>query len=293
MTILILGAGGNLGTAYSNLLAEQEDVKLVAWDKTDLDVTDQGILKKKILDIKPDVIINLVAYNEVDTCEKNKKFQTIARRLNVEFVKILAEISLVVDAILVHYSSDYVFKGDKVKGYEEDSTPEPQNFYGQTKFDGEKELFKLTGKGLKWYLIRTARLFGPKGSSPLAKRNFFDLMLGLATKDYELKAVSNEVGSFTYTVDLVKASWDLILEACPYGIYHLVNSGSASWYDGAKYFLKAKLDSKIDLAKIKSITSQDLTQPAKRPEHSVLINTKRPVLRSWQEAVDEYVGNFK
>jgi len=291
MTILILGAAGNLGTAYSRLLADQEDIKLVAWDKTDLDVTDQGILSKKIFDIKPDVIINLVAYNQVDACEKNKKNQTIARRLNVEFVKILAEIALAVNAILVHYSSDYVFKGDKVEGYDETDTPEPQNFYGQTKFDGEKELLKLTGKGLKWYLIRTARLFGPKGSSSLAKRNFFDLMLSLAAKNQELKAVNNEVGSFTYTVDLVKASWDLILEACPYGVYHLVNSGSASWYEGAKYFLRAKLDSRIDLAKIKSITSQDLTQPAKRPEYSVLINTKRPVLRSWQEAVDDYIRN--
>jgi len=286
MTILILGAAGNLGTAFSGILAKQEDVSVVAWDKTELDVTDQGILVKKISDVKPNIIINTVAYNDVDACEKDEAAQEIARRLNVDFIKSLGEIALANDATLIHYSSDYVFKGDNKEGYKEDDLVEPQNFYGQTKADGEQELIKLTGKGLKWYLIRTSKLFGPKGSSLAAKPNFFEIMLKLAKQGKELKAVTNETGSFTYTPDLAQASWDLIIDNCSFGIYHLINSGQASWYDAIVYFLN-KIGLKVD---IKKVLSQDFPRPAKRPEYSLLINTKRPVLRSWQEAIDDYIS---
>lgn len=288
MTILILGSAGNLGTAFNDLLSKQEDISLVAWDKTELDVTDQGILSKKIADIKPDVIINVVAYNDVDTCEKNEAAQTKAKSLNVDFVASLAEIALNIGATLIHYSSDYVFKGDNKQGYQEDAVPLPQNFYGQTKFAGEQELIKLSGKGLKWYLIRTSKLFGPKGTSPDAKPSFFELMFNLAKQGKELKVVTDEIGSFTYTPDLVKATWDLISEDCAFGIYHLVNSGQASWYDLAKYFL-GKINLSVD---IRQVLSQDFPRPAKRPKYSLLVNTKRPALRSIYEALDEYSGNF-
>lgn len=288
MTILILGSAGNLGTAFNDLLSKQEDLSLIAWDKTELDVTDQGILSKKIADIKPDVIINVVAYNDVDACEKNETAQTKAKSLNVDFVASLAEIALNIGATLIHYSSDYVFKGDNKQGYQEDAVPLPQNFYGQTKFAGEQELIKLSGKGLKWYLIRTSKLFGPKGTSPDAKPSFFELMFNLAKQGKELKVVTDEIGSFTHTPDLVKATWDLISEDCAFGIYHLVNSGQASWYDLAKYFL-GKINLSVD---IRQVLSQDFPRPAKRPKYSLLVNTKRPALRSIYEALDEYSGNF-
>ena len=288
MTILILGAAGNLGTAFCELLSAKEDVSLVAWDKTELDVTDQGILNKKISDIKPDVIINTVAYNNVDACEKNESAQGLAKELNVDFVSKLAEIALANGIILVHYSSDYVFKGDNKVGYKEDDIPAPINFYGQTKYDGEQELIKLSGKGLKWYLVRTSKLFGPSGSSPAAKPNFFELMLKLAKDGKAIKAVNDETGSFTYTKDLVLATWNLVDQASAFGVYHLVNSGQASWYDAAQYFLN-KMGLDVD---IQAVKGQDFLRDAKRPQYSLLLNTKFPALRSWQEALDDYVKNF-
>lgn len=289
MTILILGSAGNLGTAYSQLFSQQEDLTVVAWDKTELDVTDQGILSKKISDIKPEIIINTVAYNDVDTCERNKAAQKIARRLNVKLVASLAEIALGVGATLIHYSSDYVFKGDNSSGYKEDDVPAPQNFYGQTKYDGEQELIKLSGKGLRWYLIRTSRLFGPKGASVAAKPSFFELIKMSAEQGKEIKAVEDEIASFTYTPDLAQASWSLVEEDCAFGVYHLVNDGQASWYEAAKYFL-SKISPTVDINKA---LSQDFSRSAKRPNFSKLLNTKRPALRSWQAALDEYINNFK
>ncbi|MCX6792604.1 MAG: dTDP-4-dehydrorhamnose reductase [Candidatus Falkowbacteria bacterium] len=289
MVILILGAAGNLGTAFRELLSKQEDVSVVAWDKTELDVTDQGILAKKISDIKPNIIINNVAYNDVDACEKDEAAQEIARRLNIDLVSSLADITLAMNATLIHYSSDYVFKGDDSKGYKEDDVPAPQNFYGETKYEGEQELIKLSGKGLKWYLIRTSKLFGPKGSSPSAKPNFFEIMKNLAAEGKIIKAVDDEVGSFTYTRDLAKASWDLIDENCAFGVYHLVNDGQASWYEAAKYFLN-KIGQTVDITAVKS---QDFPRPAKRPNYSILLNTKRQVLRSWQAAIDDYINQEK
>lgn len=285
MTILILGAAGNLGTAFKELLEKQEDVSLIAWDKTELDVTDQGILAKKIADVKPNIIINVVAYNDVDVCENNEAAQSLAKSLNVDLVGSLGEIALANDATLFHFSSDYVFKGDNKQGYKEDDIPQPQNFYGQTKSDGEQELIKLSGKGLKWYLIRTSKLFGPKGTGQSSKPSFLELMLALSKDGREIKAVTDEIGSFTYTRDLAKAAWDLILEDCAFGIYHLVNADCASWYEVAKYFLN-KIKPDID---IKKVLSQDFPRPAKRPKYSLLVNTKRPILRSLYEAIDDYI----
>jgi dTDP-4-dehydrorhamnose reductase len=289
MTILILGAAGNLGIAYSELLDNKEELDVIAWDKTELDVTDGGILAKKISDIKPNIIINNVAFNDVDAIEKDNAAQELARRLNITLVNSLGEIALSLGSTLIHYSSDYVFKGDNRKGYLEDDLPSPINFYGQTKYEGEQELLKLTGKGLKWYLIRTSKLFGPPSLSLVAKPNFFELILDSAKQGQVLKVVADESGSFTYTRDLAKASWDLVLENCPFGIYHLVNSGHASWYEAAKYFL----DQTSLNFEILSVKRKDFPRPAKRPKYSLLTNTKRPILRPWQEAIDDYIEKEK
>jgi dTDP-4-dehydrorhamnose reductase len=289
MTILLLGAAGNLGTAFTNCLKDKEGFTLVSWDKPDIDVTDEGLLLKKISDIRPDVIINSVAYNDVDACESKEEAADLARQLNVELVANLARAAVEVDARLVHFSSDYVFNGDSEQGYAEDDEPSPQSVYAQSKRDGETELISLTGKGLRWYLVRTSKLFGPRGSSPAAKPSFFELMLKLAKRGEAVKIVSDERGSFTYTVDLAAAVMSLIEEECPSGIYHLVNSGEASWFEAAEYFFN-KLGLKVETS---AVAASDFPRPASRPKHSLLLNTKRPALRNWQAALDDYISNYK
>lgn len=287
MTILLLGAAGNLGTAFIDWLKQRDDWTLVSWDKPDIDVTDEGLLLKKISAIRPDVIINTVAYNDVDACETNENSATLARQLNVELVANLARAAVEIDARLIHFSSDYVFAGDAEQGYAEDDEPAPQSVYAETKRDGETELISLTGKGLRWYLVRTSKLFGPKGTSPAAKPSFFEIMLRLAKKGEAVKIVSDERGSFTYTKDLAAAVISLIEEECPYGIYHLVNEGEASWFEAANYYFN-KLGLKVETS---AVAASDFPRPAPRPKHSLLLNTKRPALRNWQAALDDYISN--
>lgn len=285
MKILLLGAAGNLGRAIAELISQQEEHTLIGWDKADIDVTDFGLVTKKITELAPEVIINVVAYNDVDECEQSDKGKELAEALNVEFVKNLANAALSLKAILVHYSSDYVFDGEQSSGYDETAEPRPISYYGETKQRGEEEIIALSGKGLSWYLIRTSKLFGPSGTSQYSKMNFFQLMNQLSEKRPALQAVNDEIGSFTYTKDLARATFDLLEEDSPFGIYHLVNAGSASWYDAADYFFK-KLGKQIELTPVPGST---FPRPARRPHYSILLNTKRPTLRSWQEAVDDYI----
>lgn len=283
MRILLLGDKGNLAGAFHGLLAEHDEHELIGWDKEEVDVTDRSLLEKKIAALKPAVIINTVAYNDVDACE-TEAGAALAQSLNVDTVRHLGEISLEQSIALVHYSSDYVFSGDAVDGYDEASEPAPRNAYGESKAKGERELRKLSGRGLKWYVIRTARLFGPAGRGPAAKPNFFDIIDRLARQKGELSLVGDESGSFTYTKDLAQATLDLLESGDGYGFYHLVNSGQASWYEAGAYYL-ARRSAAVALHQVKGA---DFARAALRPAHSMLRNTKRPSLRSWQAAVDEY-----
>lgn len=284
MTILVLGSAGNLGTALTEYGAEREDLKLIGWDKTDIDVSDQVLLSKKIIELKPEVIINTVAFNDVDACETSEEARTLANQLNVELVATLADIALEINATLIHYSSDYVFKGDSEIGYSETDEASPLSIYGETKLDGEKEIISASGKGLQWYLIRTSKLFGPKGMSVGAKPSFFELMFRLSNTNPSLKLVNDEIGSFTYSRDLAAATIALLDDNAAFGIYHLINAGETSWHDAAKYFFET-LKKEVSL---EAVSAEAFPRPAKRPKHSLLLNTKRPPLRTWQEAVSDY-----
>lgn len=283
--ILILGSQGNLG----NVLVKDfsSDYEVIAWDKEDIDITDEDLVINKIGEIKPEFIINTASYNAVDKCEEDEGEFELAQKINGEAVGFLAQAALETGSVLVHYSTDYVFDGKKEKGYRESDLPAPINRYGKSKLMGEQEIIKRSGRGLKWYLIRTSKLFGPRGNNPGAKPSFFDLVLKLAQEKEELQMIDGEeISCFTYTGDLSRATKDLIETKMPYDVYHLTNSGPVSWYEGAKYLLELK---NITDVKLKAISSQDYPRPAPRPKYSVLINTKLESLRPWQEALREYL----
>jgi dTDP-4-dehydrorhamnose reductase len=284
MKILLLGAKGNLGTVFLNSALDYPEHSFIGWDKEDIDVTDTSLLNKKISEIKPNVIINTVAYNDVDKCETNEESAALAEALNVQLVRSLAEFAIEHNCLLLHFSSDYVFSGDVETGYSETTEPSPINIYGQSKLKGEKELISLSGKGLQWYVIRTARLFGTKGRGENAKPTFFEQMLQISKRETTISVVTDEYGCFTYTPDLVVASLDLLTSGSGFGIYHLTNEGIASWYQAAQYFFN-QLKIAVNL---QPVSGQVFLRPAKRPAYSGLLNTKLPKLRPWQEAVDEY-----
>lgn len=287
MSILILGAAGNLGGQLKKVFSDQETI---AWDRADLDFLDFAELTRRLQALKPTVIINAAAYNAVDRCEADETEAALAFRLNRDLPGVLADYCLEAGIFLIHYSTDYVFGGDgRLAGaYNETDKPVPVDRYGETKFAGEQEIARRALLGLKYYLIRTSKLFGPRGDNPQAKPSFFEIMLDLAAKNSEVKAVDGELSCFTYTPDLAAATRRLWDDQAPRGIYHLTNSGPATWYQGAQYLFQVAGIQTPLLA----IAPAEWPRPAKRPTFSVLANTRRPALRSWQEALTEYLKSI-
>lgn len=287
MKILILGARGNLGHQLAKVFSEHEVIGL---GSSELDITNAELVLEEIRSTNPEIIINTAAYNAVDKCEQDEKEFELALRINGEAPGVLAQAAFSYGATLVHYSTDYVFGGDKKEGYTEDSTSDPINKYGRTKLAGENNILALGPSGLKYYIIRTSRLFGPQGESVNSKQNFFDVIFKKIGEQQEVNVVDDEVASFAYTPDIAKATKELLLGRNNYGIYHLVNSGSASWYDVAVELIKIL---GADKHSIKAVSGILLPRPAKRPKNSVLQNTKISPLRSWQDALHEYASQYK
>ena len=279
--ILILGARGNLGTQL--MKAFKKGYATAGWDREDLDMADAKNLARRIREAKPDIIINTVAYNAVDNCEEADGFKQ-AEILNGRLVEQLARITRDLGAIFVQYSSDYVFAGDRRDGYRESDAPAPLNKYGETKLMSEQAMSSQGAQGLKYYLIRTSKLFGPKGKSKGAKPSFFDLMLDLSEKKQELNVVNEETSCFTYTPDLAGATRGLLEGGQAWGIYHIVNPGPATWYEAAMALFKMTGTN----IKVNAVSSESYPRPAKRPNYSVLLNTKLPPLRDYREALREY-----
>jgi len=283
MTILILGGQGNLGTQLTKVFSV--DFETVSWDRDDLDVLDFPLLIKKITELKPGLVINTVAYNAVDKCEDKKEYE-IALKLNAELPAVLAELTRKLGAVLIHYSSDYVFNGtEDKKEFIESDTPNPINKYGESKFAGEREVLKQAERGLGYYLIRTSKLFGPKGLSPSAKPSFFDIMLNLAQTKKDLTVVNEELSCFTYTPDLAEATKRLWEIEAPFGIYHLVNENPCTWHEAAIELFRLK---KLAV-NMRPVRSENLLRAARRPKFSVLKNLKIKKMRNFQEALREYL----
>lgn len=284
MKILIIGAKGMLGQDLEKIFKQDESNQVTTWDFEDIDITDREMVFKKVKEIAPDIVINSAAYNAVDKAEEEDGFQA-ALKVNAEGPKNLAEICKELGVLFVTYSTDYVFKGDKKEGYREDDRPDPVSKYGQSKFEGEKNVQAVGGK---YYIIRTSKLFGKPGVGENVKKSFVDIMLELSAKMPELKAVDEEASCFTYTPDLAKTTKDLIEGNYEAGIYHIVNGEPCTWFSCAKTIFEI-LERDV---KVVPVPASEFPRPAKRPDYSVLLNTKLPQLRSYQEALREYLSGL-
>ncbi|HPY08365.1 MAG: SDR family oxidoreductase [Patescibacteria group bacterium] len=285
MKIVILGAKGNLGSQLDFLLSQDHEV--YSFDRDDFDVLNEAALFSVLNDLRPEVVFNCVAYNQVDNCE-DKEIYKKAFALNCDLPAYLAELGLKLSFILIHYSTDYVFNGlESKKEFSEDDTPNPINKYGETKFLGEVAVKRQGERGLAYYLIRTSKLFGPIVENSNAKPSFFDIMMKLAQDKDELTVVNEELSCFTYTPDLAASSARLLMARPTYGVYHLVNEGPVTWYEGAKELFRL-LKKEIN---IRPIRSENLARPARRPKFSVLQNNKVKRLRPYQEALKDYLRN--
>ncbi len=281
MKILIIGSKGNLGLQLQKVFQDED---LTSWDKEDIDISNKKTLFAKVIALNPQVIINSAAYNAVDKCEENKKEFILAKKINGNAPGYLAEVSLEIGALFVHYSSDYVFDGKKRTGYKETDQTKAINNYGKSKLLGEKKIIEQAAKGLKFYIIRTSKLFGPQGESLVAKPSFFDIMLDLGNKKAEIDVVDAEKSCFTYTVDLAQATKNLINAKKISGVYHIINEGACTWYEATRELFEIN---NINI-KINPVSQDKFSRSAKRPKYSVLQNTKLNKLRHYTEALREY-----
>ena len=287
MKVLILGGQGSLGTQLTQS-GPSRGHDIISWDRDDVDLSNWSLARAKLDSLSNiEAVINTVAYNAVDAAE-SEPGKTMTDILNHQLVANLASWCRERHLTLVHYSSDYVFAGDKPEGYCEDDEPRPINEYGRSKQASEVSLMAEAEQGLNYYLIRTSKLFGPRGLSPNAKPSFFDIMLQLAATSSELKGVDAEVSCFTYTPDLAQATWQLLASQANNGVYHIVNSEPTTWYGALQKLAEL---AHLNLP-IKPISSADLPRPAARPQYSALLMTKLPALRPYHEALVEYLQNL-
>ena len=271
--VLILGARGTLGGQLRGVYP-----MATGWDIQDLNVLDFDALRARVeaLAPAPEAIVNCVAFNDVDGAEDRPE-QAFA--LNAEFPGKLARLGAARGIPLVHYSTNYVFDG--VQGeYAETDAPSPLSAYGRSKLGGEQA---VAAAGGRCYIVRTSVIFGPKAASGLSKRSFVDLMLDLASGRDVIQAVDDEINSLTYAPDLARATRCLLEDAPAAGVYHLANEGAASWCDFAREIFR------ITARKVTVIpvSSAQFPRKARRPARAVLVNTRRPRLRPWQEALSE------
>ena len=277
MKALILGSKGMLGQELVKAFA---DVGAVGWSREECDVLAPDC-EEKIKAFAPNLIVNAIAYNDVDGAEGGGK--ELAYKLNAEVPGNLARIARELGATLVHFSTDCVFDGEK-GGYSEDDEPNPISVYGASKLKGEQAVL---ASGARAYVIRLARLFGKPAESAKGKKSFVDLMLDLAkTKDH-LDLVDDEIASPTYAPDLAAVTRQIVEIREP-GLYHASNAGKCSWYEFASEIFRIR-GIEIDLA---PVSGSAFPRPAKRPRDSSLTSTKLPPQRSWQEALAEYLSNL-
>lgn len=280
--ILIIGSHGMLGQDLVRVFDADQSWEVFAYDRDQIDITQEESLRAKIEEVGPNAVINATGYNAVDKCESDEIEFELAKKINGYGPGMLAKICKEKDIPLAHYVSDYVFDGEKGE-YAESDKPGPISNYGRSKFLGEEEIQKNTDK---FYLIRTSKLFGKPGNSPMSKKSFFDTMIALGKDNSVLKIVDEEKSCFTYTPDLAQETKKIIEEKIPFGIYHVVNEGACTWYEAAcELFKMAKMD-----VEVLPVGSSEFPRPAKRPKSSVLLNTKLKPLRNYTEALKEYLA---
>jgi dTDP-4-dehydrorhamnose reductase len=278
--ILVIGAKGMLGRDLMGILQSTfSKDEIIGWDIDEMDIQKKDESITKIEKLRPEIVIHIAAYTDVDGCELD---QEKAFAVNAEGTKHMALAASKCHAKMVYLSTDYVFDGEKGEPYLEGDPPHPLNVYGQSKLMGER----YVQEGVRDFLIiRTQWLYGPFG------RNFVGSILKQAKEKSVLSIVNDQVGSPTYTVDLARTISELIqLEAR--GVFHVANSDFCSWYAFGQAILKL---SGVNRVKVFPISSKELARPAARPSYSVLSCQKLKketglTMRSWSEALKDYLS---
>ncbi|BAZ02628.1 dTDP-4-dehydrorhamnose reductase [Tolypothrix tenuis PCC 7101] len=293
MRILLTGVTGQVGWELQRTLMTFGEVITVersaSHPSLQIDLAQPETIRRIIREIKPDLIINPAAYTAVDKAESEPD---LAMAINGIAPGIIAEEAKRIGAAVIHYSTDYVFDGNKTTAYTEQDQPNPQNIYGKTKLAGEQAIASVDVPHL---ILRTSWVYSLRG------KNFLLTMLRLAQEREEIRVVDDQIGAPTWSRMIAEATAQIISQASQNiseflaakgGIYHLTASGKTSWYGFAKAIFELE-DKKSDrkLQRLIAIPSQEYPTPATRPAYSLLGSQKLSdnfglVLPDWQRSLE-------
>ncbi|WP_176049413.1 dTDP-4-dehydrorhamnose reductase [Burkholderia sp. BCC1644] len=267
-TILVTGVNGQVG--FELLRSLQGLGRVVACDRSMLDLSDLDRVRSVVRELKPSIIVNPAAYTAVDKAETDVD---AARRLNAEVPRAFAEEAARLGAALVHYSTDYVFDGTKDGAYVETDATNPQNVYGLTKLEGEQA---IAATGCAHLILRTSWVYGRRG------KNFLLTMLKLGSERPELRVVADQVGAPTWSKTIATATAHVVAQALAAddadwwaqrsGVYHFTSAGATSWHGFAEAIFADAMGERAP--KVLPIPASDYPVPAKRPSNSRLSHDK-------------------
>ncbi len=287
MRVLVTGARGQVGGEVARALAGSAEV--VAHDRSTLDLAKPADIVARVRDVRPDIIVNAAAYTAVDRAESD---EASARAVNAVAPGILAEEARRAGALLVHYSTDYVFDGTKHGAYVESDATNPLGAYGRTKLDGERA---IAASGCAHAILRTSWVYGPQGG------NFVRTMLRLARERDELRVVDDQHGAPTSSLQLARATLEILDRArdAP-GIYHATAAGETTWFGYAQAIFEeqARRDRALRVPRLAPIATRDYPTPARRPANSVLDSSRLARtfgirLGPWREALVETLAALR
>lgn len=277
MKVLVTGAGGMLARAIVPVLAKRAKL-VVPLPRSELDVTDEHAVLRRLRAEAPDVVVDCAAFTAVDAAEIDEEGATLVNGVSTRY---LARACQEVGAKFVYPSTDYVFSGAASRPYRPEDSPHPVNAYGRSKLEGEKAALELSNA----LVVRTSWLYGAGGS------NFVDTILRLARERDRIDVVRDQFGRPTWTVPLAEVIAELI-ERDAEGIFHATGSGGpASWHDVAVRIVRhAGVD--VD---VRAVTTAEFPRPAPRPGFSVLDCTSTEAaigrrLPDWEDSLREYLG---
>jgi len=281
MKIALIGASGQLGTDLQKVIPQENLINL---DYPDFDIIQLAASSSQLSAIKPDLVINTAAYNLVDRADEHPKE---AMAINYQGVVNLVEVCLALDIPLIHFSTDYVFGVDKKRKtpYTELDQTGPLNQYGKSKLLGEQIIQE---KMKKYFIFRTAYLFGSAGSQGKGG-NIVEALIKKGTEQGELVAVTDQIITPTYALDLAQQVWQVI-QTDNYGLFHAVSQGNCSIYEFVQQIFEYLGKNVI----IKPIQSSEFNLPAARPKYSVLANQKLidlnlNIMRPWRQGLKDYL----
>jgi dTDP-4-dehydrorhamnose reductase len=282
MRILVTGKNGQVGREIGRTSRSHFDFSMAGREECDL--SNPQSVRDLVRALRPEVILNTAAYTAVDRAETERD---LCFAINATAPRVLAEEAGRLNAILVHYSTDYVFDGEKTNPYLESDSIHPLSVYGASKAEGETA---VAASGSRYLIFRTSWVYSPQGS------NFLRTVLRLGQEKPELRVVQDQIGAPTAAAAIADATLRVLVQtasetvAFPSGTYHMTAAGSTSWCGFARAIVNAS-----DISpkpRVIGISTAEYPTPAKRPKNSVLSNAKFEhtfgfTLTPWQQQLEQ------